>query len=217
MAQVQPVTLADLLRATNENTQVLANVLRQLQSQQADLNTLAIAPQAPVPVQLSTSLPLPLNPATLVQAVIAAQNYGVADDLFLRFATAVPAGGTATASFQVPPGYVLTTVGNFSLQSDLYDPALTASLTADGNSVLYQAYPISASDSQVLPQYGVIRRSLLATYSNGTTSPATVTATTGAALLQASVYDGVILPLLKLGYNRLELFAENQSATNQVQ
>jgi hypothetical protein len=35
-------------------------------------------------------------------------------------------------------------------------------------------------------------------------------------LLQAAVYDGVILPLLKIAYHQLELYAENQSALEVV-
>jgi|SRR5579875_418721 len=216
MATVQTPTVADLLQSVNENTQTLAAILRTLQAQQAAQQSLVVAPKAPVPVQIQTSLPLPVAPATLVQAVVASQQYGVAQFLFLRYATAVPALGTAEVLYQVPPGYVLLIVGPFRLASDLHDPSLTATLTVDGIDVLYDTYPITADDSQELPQYGVIRRSLLAVYANGTTSPAVVTSTAGAVLLQASIYDGVILPLLKLGYGQLELYAENALGQGEV-
>lgn len=212
MSAVQPVTLGDLVTAIGQNTQTLQALAAAIQAQNAAQATLNIAPQAPVPVTLSPSLPLPLSPATLVQAVVASQSFGVAQFLFLRYATTVASLASGQVLYPVPPGYVLLIIGKFTLKSDLHDPNLTATVVVDGTDVLYDAYPISADDAQDLPQFGVIRRSLEATYLNGTSSPAVVTATAGTVLLQASVYDGVILPLLKLGNRTLELFAENQQA-----
>ena len=60
----------------------------------------------------------------------------------------------------------------------------------------------------------MVRRSQVATLVNGTTSDAVVTFTSGTVLVQTSVYQGVILPLLKISYHNLELYAENQAALN---
>lgn len=194
------VTPAEQLNA------LIAQLAQLNQTLQAQFGLLGNLPQ-PQPLQQVVSLPV--SPATLVQSVFATQVPGVAAPQFLSFPTAVPAGGSATVSYTVPVGYALMFVGPFTLDSTLYDAALTATLVVDNENVLYQDFPIDHAYSQQLPQYGVVRRNMVATFINATTQNALVTPSAEAVLLANNIYDGVILPLLKVAYTRIESFAEN--------
>jgi len=178
--------------------------------------TAQTSPTIPQPEALRQSIQLPTSPSTLNLAVFASQSPGVAVPQFLSYATAVPAGGSATVSYQVPTGFVLLFVGPFTLDATYYDPAITATLVVDTVNVLYEDYPIAAAKVETLPQYGVVRRSLEATYVNATTTPSTIITDGEAILLQSNIYDDIILPLLKANYNAIERYAEDQVALGEV-
>lgn len=166
-------------------------------------------PNAPQPQSILQTVVWPFDPQTLVRAIFASQAPGVAAPQFLSFPTAVASSGSATVTYNVEVGYSLVLVGDFTLSSTLYDPSLTATLVVDGVNVLYEDFPIDQEYDQVLPQYGVVTRSMVATFVNASAADAVVTPAAECVLLQNNIYNGIVLPLLKLSYQQLQFFAEN--------
>ena len=207
MAMVQPASQGDLAAILAELRAMNANLAAQAAAQYENL---------PQPYVIQQVIPLPVSPATLVQAIFASQAPGVAAPQFLSFATSVPALGSATLTYDVPVGYSLLFVGDFTLESTYYDPGITATLVVDRQNVLYEDFPIDKSYHQVLPQYGVIHQSMVATFVNETTQDAVIETSGEAVLLQDNLYQGIVLALLKAGYRQIELFAENQVALGRV-
>lgn len=176
----------------------------------------AANPNTPQPRNLQQVIPLPVSPATLVQSLFASQEPGVAAPKFFSYNTAVAAAGTATLSYTLPTGYALLFVGPFVLEADYYSPDLTATLTVDTQNVLYSDFAITKSFSQVLPQYGVIRRQMVADFVNLSSTDANIQTSAEGVLVQNNDYDGVILPLLKVSYKLIQFFSENQVALGGV-
>jgi hypothetical protein len=189
---------------TTEQLNALIAALNQLvQTQQQ------AAPSAPQPGSILQTVNWPPDPQTLIRAIFSSQAPGVAAPQFISLPTAVPALGSAKAVYNVAVGYTLLFVGPFTLTSTFYDSGLTATLTVDGQSVLYTDFPINQTYNQVLPEYGVVYRTMEAVFVNATTTDAEVTPAAEAVLMQNNTYQGIVLALQKIGFQQIQYFAEN--------
>lgn len=149
---------------------------------------------------LLPTLPLPIAPKVMAEAAIAAHILGISAPLFPRYATTVPASGSASLVIPVPATYVMLFVGPVRVFSDLHDPAIVGTLVVDGVNILLNDFPFSADASETSPQYGVVRNQIEATFLNGTTQPATLTVDAQTVLVKQQEYDGVWLPIFERGY-----------------
>lgn len=157
---------------------------------------------------LLPTLNLPISPKILAESAIAAHILGISTPLFPRYATAVPASGSALLTIPVPSSYVMLFVGPVRIFSDYYGSAeLVGTLVVDSVNVLLNDFPFTAEASETSPQYGVVRNQIQATYLNGSSQDAVLTADAQTVLVKQQEYDGVWVPVFVHGYRIWQQYA----------
>lgn len=152
----------------------------------------------------SPTVPLPISPKVLAASLIAADEPGIAAILFLRQAVTVPAGGSAQIVIPVASGNVMIVTAPIRVFSDSYTSELTATLVVDQVNVLLNDFPMTAEAVEIMPEYGVIRNSIVATLQNGTASAIEVTYDAEVVLLTQDYYDTVFAPFLRYGAQTIQ-------------
>lgn len=171
----------------------------------------------PIFAGLTPGLNLPISPAVLIHSVIAADNPGIAQLLFLAKPVSVPANGTATYTYTVPSGDVTLFAAPFRVYPSTVTTDVTGTLVVDGVDVLLDNFPMVGSPIEAeMPQYGVVRNTLVSTWTNNTSSPVTVTLYAQICNLLAKDYDQKWSPLFRHSYDVLGTYAESLVARGLV-
>jgi hypothetical protein len=152
----------------------------------------------------SPTVPLPISPKVLAASLIAADEPGIAAILFIRQAVTVPAGGSAQITIPVAAGNVMIITAPIRVFSDSYTSELTATLIVDQVNVLLNDFPMTAEAEEVMPEYGVIRNSIVATLQNGTPSSIEVTYDAEVVLLTQDYYNQVVSPFMRYGAQTIQ-------------
>jgi len=162
------------------------------------------------------TVPLPISPKVLAASLIAADEPGIAAILFLRQAVSVPAGGSAQIVIPVASGNVMIVTAPIRVFSDTYTSELTATLVVDQVNVLLNDFPMTAEAVEIMPEYGVIRSSIVATLQNGTSSDIEVTYDAEVVLLTDDYYNSVFAPFLRYGAETIANLTSVLSAAGEV-
>lgn len=156
---------------------------------------------------LTPDLPLPLSPTLLAHSVIAADVSGISAFQFLSEAVTVAAGGSHTITIPVAAHNVMIIAAPFRFFSTVHSPDITTTMTVDTINVLLNNWPFTADSVLEMPQYGKVREQIVATITNNTSSPVTVTYEAQVVLISDTDYDDVWTPLFKVSYRILEAYA----------
>lgn len=148
-------------------------------------------------------VPVPISPTVLAASLIAADEPGISELLFLRQTVTVPAGGSTTMTIRVATGYAMIVTQPTRVDVSQYSSLVTATLIVDGVNVLLNNFPFTIPAKEIMPEYGVIRNTIAATFQNGTTAEIEATYDTAAVVVTNDEYNLVISPFLRYGANSI--------------
>lgn len=157
-------------------------------------------------------LQLPMSPATLVQALIAAGWGGFVTGGGIRIVKAVAPGGQALISLVPPPGNVTVAFQPARLFTNLHDPLLTITLTVDRR-VLTQGLALTADVEVPFSEFLVVQHMVELLIVNGTANTATITLELILAAVKLSIYERVIKPLQELAFQEIQRYVEQAVAS----
>lgn len=154
-------------------------------------------------------LVLPVDPDVLVRSIQSSMGEGRADSLTYRFAMLVPAGNTVRVPLYVPEGYVGIATRSWRISTSLHDRDIVAYVYIDAvKSITPEGIPLSQDKEVWIGNYRFIHDNITVQVVNASTQDATVTVDADVTVVEESLFDTYIKPILSYSSRVMDRVAE---------
>jgi len=154
-------------------------------------------------------LAVPVDPDVLVRSIQSSIGEGRAESPTYRFAVLVPAGNTVRVPLYVPEGYVGVAARSWRISTSLHDRSIVAYVYIDATkSVTPEGIPLSQDKEVWLGNYWLIRDNITVQVVNSSTQDATITVDAEVTVVEESLFDTYMKPILDFSRRIMDRVAE---------